>query len=154
MIRAIASAILGYVVMAIGVVAGIAAVWYLMGSRFAFKGETTTASTAWCVVMLVLGFLAAMIGGLTAAKLGGEVGHRSVRILVVLVLVLGTGQFVAQLNPDPKPLPLGKTVHDLTFMEAGRYAISPDWYNAAIVLVGALGVTIGGRRPTTPGQAL
>jgi hypothetical protein len=39
-------------------------------------------------------------------------------------------------------------------MEAGRYAISPDWYNAAIVLVGALGVTIGGRRPTTPGQAL
>jgi hypothetical protein len=144
MLRAIASAILGYVVMAAGVIGGIAALWFSLGSRFAFADNSSMASTQWSVATLLMGFLAALVGGSVATKAGGPVAQRAVRILVILLLVLGTAQWVMQFDRAPAPLPPGKTLDDLTFMEAGQYAVSPSWYNAAIVLVGAVGVAIGG----------
>jgi hypothetical protein len=61
---------------------------------------------------------------------------------------------VTQWNAQPLPLPDGKTPQNLTFAEAGQYAISPDWYNVAIVVVGLIGAWFGGRlaRPA-PGQS-
>ncbi len=50
-----------------------------------------------------------------------------------------------QLNVEPRPLPAGKSVGDLTFFEAGEVATSPTWYSFAAPGIVALGVLMGGR---------
>ncbi len=145
MIRAVIAAFLGYVVTVICVMAGIATVWYSLGNAFAFDGETTTASTGWSLLMLICGFAAAIVGGCAAAKIGGPKGRLAVRVLLGLIIVLGCLTFYAQMNATPMPLPEGVAIQDLTFMEAGQYAVSPMWYNVAIVIVGGIGVWLGGR---------
>lgn len=60
-----------------------------------------------------------------------------------IIIVLGTLTLVMQVASEPKPLPEGKTIDTLTFSEAGQYAVSPTWYNAAIIVVGVIGI-LGG----------
>jgi hypothetical protein len=124
---------------------GIAITWFTLGHEFAFAGGTTTASTGWSIVICLWAFVAAIVGGYVAAWGGGADNHRSVRILVGLVLVLGIVSFVYQLARTPPQLPDGKTMADLSFTEAGRYAVSPTWYNAVVIAVGVAGVLLGAR---------
>jgi hypothetical protein len=143
-IRTILAVVLGYVVMAVLVLLGIVAAWSFIGPQGAFEGETVTASTLWSTTGLVCGFIAAIVGGLVAAKVGNHPTHLPVKALAGLVLVLGLLLAVAQLWKEPEPLPAGKTVETLTFFEAGAVAMSPAWYNFTVPWVGAAGVWIGG----------
>ncbi|MBX3373166.1 MAG: hypothetical protein KF817_04970 [Phycisphaeraceae bacterium] len=145
MIRAIASAILGYLVMAMLVVAGIGLVWVTMGPGFAFAGESTVASPVWCIVMLGFGLAAAVVGGFVAAAVGGSRRRHATNILLGIVLVLGLVTFAMQLGGEAQPLPDGRRVADLTFVEAGQLAFSPAWYNAGVIVVGLAGVWLGSR---------
>jgi len=145
MFRAVISAFLGYAAMVACVVASIAGLWYAFGNGFAFAGDTTSASTQWSLAVLACGLMAAVIGGCVAAMLGGPKGGLAVRVLIGMILIFGILSLVTQSGSDPIPLPPGKSVQDLDFVDAGRYAVSPMWYNVAVVVAGGIGVWFGGR---------
>jgi hypothetical protein len=153
--RAILGAVIGYVVITMLVVLGITIVWNTMGNEFAFEGETNRASTPWTICMLLSGAVAAVVAGATAAVVAGPRRELSVQILLGLVIVLGTLSLVGQLASTPPALPAGKAIRDLTFFEAGTYAVTPMWYTIAVIFVGALGVYLGGRmvRPSAKRRA-
>jgi hypothetical protein len=154
MVKPILSAVLGYVVMVICVLLGIATVWFAMGPQFAFDGESVNASVNWSLSMIGCGLIAAMIGGFVAAKTAGSSRSRALQCLIALVIVLGLVTFVMQRSSEPQPLPEGMTIETLTFQDAGKYAVSPTWYNVAIVIVGVIGVWIGGRMAGAPPENL
>lgn len=143
MIRAILSAILGYVTMVIVILGGIAATWFGLGNRFAFVDDTNQASLGWSSLQLVSGFAAACLGGWVAARVAAGRANLAIKILTGLILVLGLVSLGMHLAIAPLPLPEGKTIDSLTFTEAAEFARSPVWYDAVIILVGILGIRVG-----------
>lgn len=135
--------VLGYVAMAAVVFIGITVVWSILGGAGAFRSEGTEASTLWSVLNLASGLIAAIVGGLVATAVAKQTTHLPALLLAGLVLVLGLGSAIFQLESAPTPMPEGKTVADLTFFEAGAVAKSPAWYNFTIPLIGAIGVVLG-----------
>jgi hypothetical protein len=144
-VRNILAAIGGYVVMILVVFVGIGSAWMILGASGAFAGESPTPSSAWMVGNLVSGFMAAVAGGWAARRVGTS--SASVRILIGLVLVLGVVSLL--LSQGASVQALDKPVADLTFMEAGSYAVQPAWYNWVIRswAPSACGSAVGRRRP-------
>lgn len=143
MVRAILSAILGYLTMVIVILGGIAATWFGLGNRFAFVDESNQASLGWCAIQLVSGLVAACLGGWVAARLAAGRANLAIRILTGVILVLGVVSLATHLAVAPPPLPEGKTIDSLTFTEAAGFARYPIWYDVVILLVGVLGIRVG-----------
>jgi hypothetical protein len=143
MIRAISSAILGYVTMVIVILGGIAATWFGLGNRFAFVDNTNQASLGWSLLQLVSGLVASCLGGWVAARVAASRANLAIKIFTGLILVLGLLSLAMHLAVTPPPLPEGKTIDSLTFTEAAEFARSPVWYDAVIILVGILGIRVG-----------
>jgi undecaprenyl pyrophosphate phosphatase UppP len=144
MVRNILGAIAGYVVMVVVVMLGIGAAWMVLGGTGAFDGEGPLPSTPWMVCNIVFGFLAALAGGAVARKVGRSM--TAVKILVALMLLLGGYLAVTAESSYAKREPVDKPVAEMSFMEAGRHAKAPAWYNFLMPVVGAIGAAIGGRR--------
>ena len=127
--------------MVIVALAGIGVAWMTLGAAGAFAGEGPAPSTAWMAFNLVTGFIGALAGGWVARRIGTSAA--AVSLLIGLVVVLGLVSAFGSAGVDP--VPLDKPVAELTFTEAGRYAVQPPWYNWVIVMVGVVGAWIGGR---------
>ncbi len=151
--RSILAAVAGYIVMAVTVILGIVIAWQVFGPTGAFVGESTTPTTAWLVSNLVFGLLSAIVGGTVAVKIDRSDNQRAVRILCGIILVLGVGLAVAGIGAEPKPLPEGTSVAELSFTEAGEIASPPTWYNFVMPVVGALGVLAGSWICSRPARA-
>ncbi len=144
MLRTVLSVIAGYLSLAITAFLGVMLAWAVLGASAAFEEGSTTASVPWSLINCAFGLLAGVVGGWVASRIGKHPGNVPVKALSVLVLVLGLGLAVAQLGKEVEPLPAGKSSAELTFMEAGDVAISPDWYNFTIPFIGVAGVLVGG----------
>ncbi len=144
MLRTILAVIGGYVVMVCFVILGIATVWFGMGNSFAFVGETSEASLGWSLLILAAGFIASIAAGIVATLIAGQMNRQNAtRGLMGLIVGLGLLTAVMNLMKEPKTLPQGKTIQDLSFVEAGEFAHSPTWYDFAIIGAGVAGVLIG-----------
>ena len=143
MLRNILGGIAGYVVMVVVALAGIGVAWLALGGSGAFDGEGPYPSTAWIVLNLMSGLIAAFLGGLAARKIGRS--PLAVMILAGLVLVLGIILALTAESSYAKREPVEKPVAEMSFMEAGQHAKQPTWYNWVIPLVGAAGALAGGR---------
>ena len=151
MARTILSVILGYATMVVVTIAGIGVLWGIVGVEGAFQPDSTVASTPWALASCVVGLGAAVGGGWVAAAIGKHPTNLGVKALAGVVVVLGLLLAFMTLGQEPKPLPEGKQMADLSFSEAGAVATSPTWYNFVIPLVGAAGVVLGGGlRKTAP----
>lgn len=144
MVRSILAAIAGYAVIAVVVVAGITLSWAILGGEGAFRGEGPEPSTAWMALSVVFGFLAAVVGGRVALKIGRS--PLAVKILVGLVIVLGIVSALTAESSYASKRKIDKPVAKMSFVDAGQHAKQPTWYNWTIPLVGAAGVLLGGRR--------
>ena len=133
----------GYASMFVASMIGIGIAWTALGSEWAFHEGTAVASAPWSALMCAFGLAAAAGGGFVAKLAAGERSRGAALALALLVLVLGHGIAFAQLGSEPSPLPEGKTVADLTFLEAGEVASAPVWYNFTIPWIGAVGVLLG-----------
>lgn len=69
----------------------------------------------------------------------GAIGGYLAMVIVVLGVVSAFGA------AGVERVPLDKPVAELTFMEAGQYAVQPAWYNWVIVMISAVGAWLGGR---------
>jgi hypothetical protein len=150
MLRTIAAVIVGYIVSVILTVIGIFVAWAVFGVEGAFAENSTVASTAWSLTILVLGFCAAVAAGATAAKIGGN--QTGVQVLAGLMLVLGLGIAVMSMGVEPVAVPVEWADGEVSFLEAGEVASSPTWYNFAVAFVGAVGVLLGGNLARKPNQ--
>ncbi len=144
MLRNILGAVAGYLVTVIVVLLGIGVAWMILGGAGAFEGEGPYPSTPWVAGNLVFGLAGAFVGGYAAYKIGRTA--TAVKILVILMLLLGGYAAVTAESSYAKREPVGKPVAEMSFMEAGRHAKNPAWYNFLMPAIGAIGAFAGGRK--------
>lgn len=154
MLRKILAVVAGYVVSGLWVALTLSIAWMVLGAGFAFEDGTTRTTLGWAVVMLVMGFIGAIIGGWLAALIART--PRAGVWLAVVMLVLGLGLAIyyttVDVEAEATAALAGRDPAALPVFEAASVAIAPTWYNWIIPLVGAIGAVIGGRcrtgRPT------
>ncbi|MHC5002893.1 MAG: hypothetical protein ACYTJ0_07195 [Planctomycetota bacterium] len=154
MLRAILGVIAGYLVMMIVVFVTFTVAYLVMGTEKAFQPESFDASMLWIVTSIVLGAIAAVLGGLTCAAVAR--GGRAPLVLAGIVLGLGLAMAVpAFLAGDESPPPARSG--ELDNFEAMTQAKQPTWLMVVNPIIGCVGVLIGasmvgGRRKAQPAE--
>ncbi len=146
--RAIASVIVGYVVMALFVFVSFTLAYVLMGADRAYQPGVYDVSMLWIVIAIVLTVVAAIVGGYVAASIAKT--STPIKVLIGLVLVLGfVSVFMAQGGADAdRP-----TVRDTnpTVWEAMSASRQPMWIALLNPLLAVGGILYGAslkKRPT------
>ena len=139
MLRNILAAIVGYIAMAAALFALFSLLWLTLGPSRAFQPGSWEVSGGWALGSIVLGLVAAYIGGRVCARVARDA--RAATILIAIVIVLGV---VAALMP--MEMAAGPRPDDVSMMEATAGARQPAWFNWLNPLVGAVGVWFGTRK--------
>ncbi len=144
-LRLILSLIAGYTVLATIVVGGLFGVAFAMGAAFCYDGDSWLASTPFCAISLVIGFIAALAGGAVSALIARRAG---VWALLTVVGLLGIGQAMsATMSIDQSRLadrPATRPA-DLAVPDMARWSEKPLWCEWANVVVGLVGIVTGAR---------
>ncbi len=139
--RHIAGAVVGYLAMAVFIVATFAVAFPVLGISRLFAPGTYDASLTWIALSFALGLVGALIGGWVAARIGRSA--RAVHILAVLVLIFGIASGLSGVN-DPQRG--GIRADDATMEDVMNSAKQPTWVMIVTPLLGVAGVLIGGRQ--------
>ena len=139
LLRNILVAIAGYFAMAVALFMLFSALWLILGPSAAFQPGSWEISAGWAVGSIVLGLVAAYIGGLVCARLAHD--RRAVTILIALLIVLGV---VAALMPVE--VATGARPDDVSMMEATAGARQPAWLAWLNPVIGVVGVWFGSRK--------
>jgi ABC-type antimicrobial peptide transport system permease subunit len=139
--RLIGSVIVGYLVTFGVVFVTFSGAYLAIGPDRAFQPGTYDVSMLWGGLSIVLGFVAAVIGGMVCAMIAKD--PRGPKWLAVLVLVLGLAFAYPVLRQAPVSEPRTAGVGN---MEAMGKARQPPWAALLNPVIGVLGVMVGGRR--------
>ena len=139
--RLIGSVVVGYVVMFCVLFAVFSGAYFAIGAERAFLPGSYDASMLWNVLSVVLGFAAAVIGGMVCMTIAKD--PRGPTWLAALVFVIGVGFAIPVLRQSPvsEPRPAG-----LSMMEGMGKARQTPWTALLNPVIGALGVMVGRRR--------
>jgi len=140
--RSIGAVILGYVVMAAAVFVTFTLAYLIMGADVDFKPDSYEVSGLWLVASLVLGLIAAVMGGLICASVAR--GSRAPLALAGLVLVLGLLMAFAGCGASDTEESQVRS-GDVGNFEAMQKANEPDWMKLINPFIGAVGVLFGSR---------
>jgi hypothetical protein len=140
MLRAIAAVIVGYLTLFAIVFVGLTVAYLAMGSEKAFKPGSFDASTLWLITMLVVGLVAAVVGGLVCASISRAPG--AVVGLAMLVVVLGLAMAVPVLADDSEAAP---RTGEVAMFDAMSQAKQPGWVALINPFIGVVGVVLGAR---------
>jgi hypothetical protein len=143
MLRTVGIAILGYIIVAGLVFLSFSVAYWIMGADGAFQPGTYHITMGWIATTVVLGFAAAMVGGLVVARMG-KTGNE-VAALAGLVFLLGVLFAIATPGGDATPAARDAAVG---MMEAMANAVQPQWVAWLNAVIGAGGVLLGGRLHT------
>lgn len=138
MLRAVASVIVGYIVMAAIVMIGLTGLYLAIGTERAFEPGAWTPSKFWIAIMIVVGIIAALVGGLTCKAIARS--NKPPRVLAGIVLVLGILMAVMVMGKAAPTDPRGPEVSNI---DAMNKAVTPAWVNLANAFIGFLGVMVG-----------
>ena len=138
--RTIGAVVLGYLAMAALLFATFTLAYVVMGTERAFQPQSYDVSTLWLALSIVIGFAAAVVGGLVASRIGGE---RAVKSLLIVVVLLGLATAVMGMMSPPKNP--GARTGDVPVMQAMNVAGSPSWIEWANIVIGSAGTLVGGR---------
>jgi hypothetical protein len=140
--RKIGAVVLGYVTMFAGVFILFSTTYLLLGPGRSFQAGSCDVSAAWIIASIVLGFVAALLGGKVCLAVGKTRG--TVQALAGLVIVLG---LVFAIPVFTGPGEASAVACDgLGGMEAMQEAIQPVWMALLNPVIGAVGVLLGGRK--------
>ena len=139
MLRNILAAIVGYIAMAAALFALFSLLWLTLGPSRAFQPGSWEVSGGWAIGSIVLGLVAAYIGGLACARMAHD--RRAATILIGLVIVLGV---VTALMPVE--VATGMRPDDVSMMEATAGARQPAWVTWLNPVIGVVGVWFGSRK--------
>lgn len=138
--RLIASVLLGYVIMALTVFAGLSLAYVAVGTDGAFRPGLYDVSPLWVVVSIVVGFGAALAGGWVARRIARSTSGP----LVLAVVVAALGVAMAVLTLFGEAADPGVRTGAVGTFEAMSYAQTPFWIMLVNPFVGAVGVLLGG----------
>jgi hypothetical protein len=141
MLRAIAGAVVGYVVMAVVVMVTFAIAWMVLGMDGAFREGSYEVTTAWLTTSFVLSLIAALVGGAVCALIAKR-GSKAPIALSIVVLFLGAIAAVYEVSSGREQKPLERT-EEVTMMEASQNAQQPTIALILNPIVGAVGVFAG-----------
>ena len=139
--RLIGSVVVGYIVMFCVVFLTFSGAYLAMGADRAFLPGSYDPSMLWNVLSVVLGFVAAVIGGMVCMMIAKDA--RGPKWLAVLVFVIGIAFAIPVLRRAPVSEPRAADVGN---MEAMGKARQPPWSALLNPVIGVLGVMVGGRR--------
>lgn len=122
MLRSILVVLAGYVAMAVAVILGLFVLVIFFPEMRQALEENRPAPVLATAINLAWAFPAAVLGGFTTAYLAKSSSWRHVAVLAALVLVLGIGYALMQLDSQ-----------------------QPIWYLLGLPLFGSAGVLVGGR---------
>lgn len=140
MMRFIGAIVLGYIVMAVCVMAIFAAAYPMLGVDRLFEPGTYEAASGWIALSFAIGLVAAMIGGNVCARIA-PASSASVW-LAGIVLVLGGLMAIPVIRSDD-PSRGGVRPPTITMDDAMTNARQPVWVALLNPLVGAFGVLVG-----------
>lgn len=138
MLRNILAAIVGYIAMAAVLFAIFSLLWLTLGPSRAFQPGSWEVPGGWALGSIVLGLVAAYIGGRVCARVSHDA--RAATILIAIVIVLGVVRALMPVEMAAGPRP-----DELSMMEATAGARHPAWFNWLNPLIGAVGVWFGSR---------
>jgi MFS family permease len=145
--RNILAIVAGYIVMFAIVMATLSGAYMAMGADRAFKAGTYGVTGLWIAVSVVMSFVAAMVGGTIAARVGR--GTRAASLLAVVVVILGVILAIPSLDaPEPGEPRTGNVSNVAAMMNAQQ----PPFVSFLNPVIGAVGVLLGGRvrKPAAP----
>lgn len=139
MARKVIGVIVGYIVMALFVFLTFTGAYLGLGAEQAFKPGNYNVSLRWIVISVVLGLIAAIIGGYVCALIAKS--SRAAQVLAGIVLVLGLLVAIPALTAnDPRPNVRPREVPNMQAMQNAR---SPKWVALLNPIIGAVGVLVG-----------
>lgn len=141
MARTIGSVILGYLVMVIVVFATFMLAYRAMGVDRAYQPGTYDVSGLWIAVSIVLGVIAAILGGFACARVAHS--PAAPKVLAAVVMILGLVMAIvaavgvgAEDREEVRPA-------EVSGMEAMQNSQTPVWVQFLNPLIGAVGVLYG-----------
>jgi hypothetical protein len=139
LLKNVLAAIVGYVGMAFAVFALFSLLWMILGPSGSFSPGSWEVSGVWAAGSVVVGLLAAYLGGLACARLAHD--RKAVWILIGIVVALGvyTALIPMEVAAGPRP-------DEVSMMEATTSARQPGWLTWLNPVLGVLGVWFGSRR--------
>lgn len=140
MLRTIGGVILGYLTMAVLVFATFTVAYVAMGAEGAFEPGSYQVTPLWLVTSFVLGFLAALTGGLICA--GVARSPKAPLVLAGIVLALGLLLAIPALTASNEVKPREGAVGNFDAMQNAQ---QPGWVALLTPVLGAAGVFLGGR---------
>lgn len=140
MMRSLGGVVLGYLMMAAFVFLSLSLAYRIIGADLVFQPGVFDVSGLWIITSIVLGLVAAVLGGYACATVARNVG--APKMLAVVVIVLGVVLALPAVTGDAPTLPREGTVAS---SEAMRSARQPGWLALLNPLIGAVGVLWGAR---------
>ena len=138
MLRQIGATVAGYIVMAVAVFVSFTLAYLALGADGAFQPGTYEVSVLWVATAVLLGLLAAVVGGLVCSAISR--GGRAPKVLAVIVLVLGFSSAIPVLMDKAEP---ASREGDVGYVEAMQNAKQPDWFALINPFIGAVGILAG-----------
>ena len=145
MLRAILGVIIGYIAMFILIAVCFTIAYLIMGTEGAFREGSFEPSMSWNVLTIIVGIVAAIIGGIVCAVIARR-GSKAPMILAIIVLILGLLMAIPVMMEPGEDQPAARE-GELSNFEAMSEARQPVWIALLNPLTGAVGVTIGARLP-------
>ena len=139
MLRNILAAIAGYVAMAAVLFVLFSLLWLTLGPSRAFQPGSWDVSGGWAFGSVVLGLVAAYIGGRVCAKVAHDAKGATILIGLVIVLGVVTALMPVEMAAGPRP-------DDVSMMEATAGARQPGWFNWLNPVIGVVGVWFGSKK--------
>ena len=134
----IAAVVAAYVVIGVFVMVTFTIAYKQMGPDGAFRPGTYEVTLTWNLLSLVLGLIAAVLGGWVCVLI--DEGAWAGRSLMILIVVLGMIDVAATIKKSQGTAPeRGDDVDNRTAMHHSR---KPVWASVANIIVGVVGVAI------------
>ena len=140
MLRSIGAVIAGYVVMALFVFLTFSGLYLAIGADRAFRPGTYEVSGLWIGASIVLGLVAAYLGGRVCAAIAKRPGPPRFFAGLVLVLGLATGWKAFDETKGSGP-----RTADVPTLDAMEHAEQPPWFALLNPLILFAGVLAGAR---------
>lgn len=146
MLRIIAGIIVGWIVMAILVMAVFFIAWLALGNDGTFQQNSYWTTSTFNIAVLAGGTIAAIVGGLACALIARNA--KAALALAAIVTAIGIVTAVMEMKkPDP-PARTG----EVTMQDIATHGKEPTWFAFSKVILSAAGIVIGARLVSAKGK--